>query len=63
MDLKRRGEFVHLPVRMAQTPIIGISGRTETGDEAAARAAGMNAYLHKPISPSALAEAFAGLKP
>jgi two-component system, sensor histidine kinase len=45
------------------TPIIGISGRTETGDEVAARAAGMNAYLHKPISPSALAEAFAGLKP
>jgi CheY-like chemotaxis protein len=46
-----------------ETPIIGISGRTETGDEAAARTAGMNAYLHKPISPSALAEAFAGLKP
>ena len=46
-----------------ETPIIGISGRTETGDEAAARAAGMNAYLHKPISPSALAEAFARLKP
>jgi CheY-like chemotaxis protein len=46
----------------AVTPIIGISGRTETGDEVAARAAGMNAYLRKPISPSALVEAFAGLK-
>jgi CheY-like chemotaxis protein/nitrogen-specific signal transduction histidine kinase len=45
------------------TPIIGISGCTETGDEAAGRAAGMNAYLRKPISPSALAEAFSGLKP
>jgi two-component system, sensor histidine kinase len=44
------------------TPIIGISGRTETGDEAAARSAGMNAYLRKPISPSALVEAFAGVK-
>ena len=42
----------------AATPIIGISGRTETGDEADARSAGMNAYLRKPISPSALAEAF-----
>lgn len=39
------------------TPIIGISGRGEPGDEAAAHAAGMNFYLHKPISPSALSEA------
>src|SRR5579862_3479601 len=38
----------------SRTPIIGISGR---GDEAAARAAGMNEYLRKPISPSALSEA------
>jgi two-component system, sensor histidine kinase len=45
------------------TPIIGISGRTEIGDEAAGRAAGMNAYLRKPISPSGLAEAFSTLKP
>ena len=41
------------------TPIIGISGRSETGDEEAARAAGMNSYLRKPISPSALGEALA----
>jgi two-component system, sensor histidine kinase len=47
----------------ARTPIIGISGRTEIGDETAARSAGMNAYLRKPISPSALVEAFAGVKP
>ena len=47
----------------ARTLIIGISGRTEIGDETAARSAGMNAYLRKPISPSALVEAFAGMKP
>jgi two-component system, sensor histidine kinase len=45
------------------TPIIGISGRSESGDEAAARAAGMEAYLRKPISPSALAEAIAAVVP
>ena len=47
----------------AATPIIGISGRSETGDEAAARAAGMNFYLRKPISPSALSEAIAAVVP
>lgn len=40
---------------VAGIPIIGISGRAGPGDEAAARAAGMNAYLVKPLSPSALA--------
>jgi CheY-like chemotaxis protein/nitrogen-specific signal transduction histidine kinase len=44
----------------AQTPIIGISGRTE-GGEAAARDAGMNAYFTKPVSPGKLAEALARL--
>ncbi|HVX91910.1 MAG TPA: ATP-binding protein, partial [Xanthobacteraceae bacterium] len=39
----------------AQVPIVGISGRTETGDEQAAREAGMDAYLRKPVSPGALA--------
>jgi CheY-like chemotaxis protein/nitrogen-specific signal transduction histidine kinase len=38
-----------------RVPIIGISGRTSPGDEATAHAAGMNAYLMKPVSPSALA--------
>ena len=44
-----------LPGAAAGTPIIGISGRD--ADDAKARAAGMNAYLCKPISPSALSEA------
>jgi two-component system, sensor histidine kinase len=44
-----------------RTPIVGISGRGEGGDETAARAAGMDAYLRKPISPSALAEAIAAV--
>jgi CheY-like chemotaxis protein/nitrogen-specific signal transduction histidine kinase len=46
-----------------RTPIVGISGRTETGDEAAARAAGMDSYLSKPVSPSALSEAIAATLP
>jgi CheY-like chemotaxis protein len=46
-----------LPGAGGQTPIVGITGRTEAGDEAAARAAGMNFYLTKPVSPSALSEA------
>ena len=45
----------------SRTPIVGISGRTETGDEEAARAAGMGSYLHKPVSPSALSEAIAAV--
>ena len=45
------------------TPIIGISGRSEDGDEQAARAAGMDSYLRKPISPSALSEAIAAVVP
>ncbi len=45
----------------ALTPIIGITGRSEDGDEAAARAAGMDFYLRKPISPSALREALAAV--
>jgi CheY-like chemotaxis protein len=47
----------------SRTPIVGISGRTETGDEEAALAAGMNSYLRKPISPSALSEAMAAIVP
>ena len=45
--------------RAGRTPIIGISGRSEAGDEEAARAAGMDFYLHKPVAPSALGEALA----
>jgi two-component system, sensor histidine kinase len=52
-----------LPGAAASTPIIGISGRSELGDEQAAQAAGMNFYLRKPLSPSALSAAFAALVP
>jgi CheY-like chemotaxis protein len=47
----------------SRTPIVGISGRTEKGDEEAARAAGMDSYLRKPISPSVLSEAIAAVLP
>jgi len=43
----------------AHVPVIGISGRTATADEEAAMAAGMNAFLPKPVSPAALAQAVA----
>ena len=43
------------------TPIVGISGRTAPGDEQAARSAGMDFYLRKPVSPSALSEALAAV--
>jgi CheY-like chemotaxis protein len=45
----------------ARTPIIGISGRASPGDEANARAAGMDAYVMKPVSPSRLAEVIAAI--
>src|SRR6202035_614498 len=41
----------------ARTPVIGISGRSAAGDEDAARTAGMDFYLRKPLSPSGLSEA------
>ena len=44
-----------------RVPIVGITGRTETGDEMAARSAGMNFYLRKPVSPSTLSEAIAAV--
>ena len=40
----------------ASVPIIGISGHSEAREEAAAMAAGMNAFLAKPVSPGALAQ-------
>jgi CheY-like chemotaxis protein len=43
----------------ARIPIIGISGHAAPGDEAAARAAGMDSYLMKPLSPATLAETIA----
>ncbi len=50
-----------LPGLAGRIPIIGISGRTEAGNDAAARAAGMNDYFTKPISPGKLAEALAAV--
>lgn len=43
----------------ASVPIVGLSGRSRPGEEAAARAAGMDDYLIKPVSPSALARVLA----
>jgi CheY-like chemotaxis protein len=45
----------------AHVPIIGISGRTDAGEEQAALAAGMNAFLGKPVSPALLAQVLAKL--
>ncbi len=44
---------------VANVPIIGISGRTEASEEQAAMAAGMNAFLAKPVSPAVLAQTLA----
>ncbi len=52
-----------LPGKLGQVPVIGISGRTESGDDAAARSAGMNFYFSKPVSPGKLAQALAALHP
>jgi CheY-like chemotaxis protein len=41
----------------ARVPIVGVSGRVTAAEEALARAAGMNGYLAKPLSPSALTHA------
>jgi CheY-like chemotaxis protein len=50
-----------LPGKAARVPVIGISGRGAAGDEAAARAAGMNFYFAKPVSPGKLAQALTEL--
>ncbi len=49
--------------KVGQVPVIGISGRSESGNEAAARSAGMNFYFVKPVSPGRLAQALAALAP
>ncbi len=48
-----------LPGKAGEVIVIGISGRDGAADEANARAAGMNDYLVKPISPKKLAAALA----
>ena len=51
-----------MPGGAARVPIIGVSGRTEKADQNAALAAGMNAFLSKPVSPAVLAELMATLQ-
>lgn len=46
-----------------RVPIIGVSGRGSAAEEAAGRAAGMDGYLTKPLSPSALTQALASAPP
>jgi two-component system, sensor histidine kinase len=43
--------------------IVGVSGRANAADEALGRAAGMDGYLTKPLSPSALTRVLASLSP
>jgi len=43
-----------LPAPVGKIPILGVSGQTEARDEAAARAAGMDGYLRKPVTPAEL---------
>jgi two-component system, sensor histidine kinase len=50
-----------VPGKSGQVPVIGISGRGGSADEAAARAAGMNFYFSKPVSPGKLAQALASI--
>jgi len=45
-----------LPGKAGQVPVIGITGRSESGSEEAARGAGMNFYFAKPVSPGKLAQ-------
>jgi CheY-like chemotaxis protein len=44
-----------------RVPVIGISGRGEARDRDAALAAGMNAFLVKPVSPAELSDTIASL--
>lgn len=48
--------------KAGQVTVIGISGRGDSTTEQAARAAGMNFYFAKPVSPAKLAEALAMVK-
>src|SRR5262249_14448764 len=50
-----------LPDRSGRVPIVGVSGRANAADEAAGRAAGMDGYLTKPLSPSALTQVLASV--
>ena len=46
-----------------RVPIVGVSGRANAADEEVGRAAGMDGYLTKPLSPSALTQVLGSLAP
>jgi CheY-like chemotaxis protein len=50
-----------LPGKARTIPVIGVSGHSETDDANAARIAGMDDYLTKPVSPATLAQAIAAV--
>lgn len=50
-----------LPGRAGRIPVIGISALGSADDRKRAMAAGMSAYLVKPVTPAALAETIAGV--
>jgi two-component system, sensor histidine kinase len=52
-----------LPGAVGRVPILGISGGSAPAQQTAARTAGMNDYLVKPVSPRALAAAIAAHVP
>jgi CheY-like chemotaxis protein len=45
-----------------RVPIVGVSGRANAVDEAAGRAAGMDGYLTKPLSPAAVSHVLGSLE-
>jgi CheY-like chemotaxis protein len=59
LEATRRIRALDLPA--GRIPIIGISGRANADDKAAGRAAGMDGYVAKPLSPKVLAELLATL--
>ncbi|MEJ2623142.1 MAG: ATP-binding protein [Pseudolabrys sp.] len=56
-------EIRALPGAAGAVPVIGISGRGDGADEEKARAAGMDFYFVKPVSPGKLAAALSNLPP
>ena len=50
-----------LPGKAGMIPVIGVSGHAQDSDAQAARIAGMDDYLVKPVNPAALARAIAGV--
>jgi CheY-like chemotaxis protein len=57
IEVTRRLRALHSAA--GRVPVIGLSGHSGAEEEKAARAAGMNFYLAKPVGPAALAEALA----